>query len=61
MLQSRNQRKQSDFVKLQDSITDRLKPENYSKYFRREEKKKRKKKSRTNQKLKREKEKPSSR
>ena len=37
-LQSRNQQKQSDFVKLQDSIKDRIQQENYSEYLRRQEK-----------------------
>ena len=38
LLQSRNQQKQSDFVKLQDSIKDRIQQENYSEYLRRQEK-----------------------
>ena len=38
LLQSRNQQKQSDFVKLQDSIKARIQGENYSEYLRREEK-----------------------
>ena len=38
LLQSRNQQKQSDFEKLQDSIKARIEGENYSEYLRREEK-----------------------
>ena len=37
-LQSRNQEKQSDFTKLQDSIKNRIQQENYCEYLRRQEK-----------------------
>ena len=38
LLQSRNQQKQSDFVKLQDSIKNRIQQENYREYLKRQEK-----------------------
>ena len=38
LVERENQEKQSDFVKLQDSIKDRIQQENYSEYLRRQEK-----------------------